>query len=81
MRLRVDSSICRVFASSLGLHFPSLLTATTLTFSFSPVYVGALFGTAVIVWQVTSDGEATYFEGAALVGAFVVLATVAWFGT
>jgi Ca2+:H+ antiporter len=59
----------------------SLLTATTLTFSFSPVYVGALFGTAVIVWQITSDGEATYFEGAALVGAFVVLATVAWFGT
>ena len=59
----------------------SLLTATTLTFSFSPIYVGALFGTAVIVWQITSDGEATYFEGAALVGAFVVLAAVAWFGT
>ena len=59
----------------------SLLTATTLTFSFSPIYVGALFGTAVIIWQVTGDGEATYFEGAALVGAFVVLAAVAWFGT
>jgi Ca2+:H+ antiporter len=59
----------------------SLLTTTTLTFSFSPVYVGALFGTAVIVWQITSDGEATYFEGAALVGAFVVLSAVAWFGT
>jgi Ca2+:H+ antiporter len=59
----------------------SLLTATTLTYFFSPVYVGALFGTAVIVWQITGDGEATYFEGAALVGAFVVLATVAWFGT
>jgi Ca2+:H+ antiporter len=59
----------------------SLLTATTLTFSFSPIYVGALFGTAVIVWQITGDGEATYFEGAALVGAFIVLAAVAWFGT
>ena len=59
----------------------SLLTATTLTYAFSPVYVGALFGTAVIVWQITGDGEATYFEGAALVAAFVVLATVAWFGT
>ena len=59
----------------------SLLTATTLTYSFSPVYVGALFGTAVIVWQVTGDGEATYFEGAALVVAFVILATVAWYGT
>ena len=59
----------------------SLLTATTLTFSFSPIYVGALFGTAIMVWQITGDGEATYFEGAALVAAFVILATMAWFGT
>jgi Ca2+:H+ antiporter len=55
----------------------SLLTATTLTFALPPVYIGALFGTAVIVWQVTGDGEATWFEGAALVAAFVILATVA----
>jgi Ca2+:H+ antiporter len=55
----------------------SLLTATTLTFALAPVYIGALFGAAVIVWQVTGDGEATVFEGAALVAAFVILATVA----
>ncbi len=55
----------------------SLLTATTLTFSLPPVYIGALFGTAVIVWQITGDGEATAFEGAALVAAFIILATVA----
>ena len=57
----------------------SLLTATTLTFSLAPVYIGALLGTAVIVWQVTGDGEATGFEGAALVATFVILATVAAF--
>jgi Ca2+:H+ antiporter len=57
----------------------SLLTATTLTFSLAPIYAGALFGTAVIVWQVTGDGEATAFEGAALIAAFVILATVAAF--
>jgi Ca2+:H+ antiporter len=57
----------------------SLLTATTLTFSLAPVYAGALFGTAIIIWQVTGDGEATGFEGAALVAAYVILATVAWF--
>ncbi len=57
----------------------SLLTATTLTFALSPIYAGALFGTAVIVWQITGDGEATPFEGAALVAAFVILATVAAF--
>jgi Ca2+:H+ antiporter len=57
----------------------SLLTSTTLTFSLAPIYIGALFGTAVIVWQITGDGEATVFEGAALVAAFVILATVAAF--
>lgn len=57
----------------------SLLTATTLTFSLAPVYIGALFGTAVIVWQITGDGEATVFEGTALVATFVILATVAAF--
>jgi hypothetical protein len=41
------------------------------------VYIGALFGTAVIVWQITGDGEATVFEGAALVAAYVILAAVA----
>jgi Ca2+:H+ antiporter len=55
----------------------SLLTTTTLTFSLAPIYIRALFGTAVIIWQVTGDGEATVFEGAALVAAFVILAAVA----
>jgi Ca2+:H+ antiporter len=55
----------------------SLLTSTRLTFALAPVYIGALFGTAVIVWQITGDGEASAFEGVALVSAFVILATVA----
>jgi Ca2+:H+ antiporter len=57
----------------------SLLTATSLTFALAPVYAAALFGTAVIVWQITGDGEATAFEGTALIATFVILATVAWF--
>ncbi|MDQ6816233.1 MAG: sodium:proton exchanger [Actinomycetota bacterium] len=59
----------------------SLLTATRLTFALAPVYIGALIGTAVIVWQITGDGEATVFEGAALIATFVILATVASFET
>jgi Ca2+:H+ antiporter len=55
----------------------SLLTATRLTFALAPVYIGALFGTAVLVWQITGDGEATTFEGAALIATFVILAMVA----
>jgi Ca2+:H+ antiporter len=57
----------------------SLLTKTSLTFSLAPVYIGALIGTSVIVWQITGDGEATVFEGTALVATFVILATVAAF--
>jgi Ca2+:H+ antiporter len=57
----------------------SLLTATTLTFALSPIYIGALIGTAIIVWQITGDGEATVFEGVALMAAFVILATLAAF--
>jgi Ca2+:H+ antiporter len=59
----------------------SLLTATTLTFALQPVYIGALLGTALIVWQITGDGEATAFEGAALVAAFVILSVVAAYET
>jgi Ca2+:H+ antiporter len=57
----------------------SLLTATTLTFALAPVYIAALFGTAIIVWQITGDGEAGRFEGSALIAAYVILATVAAF--
>ena len=57
----------------------SLLTSTTLTFALSPVFTGALAATAVIMWQITGDGEATAFEGSALMGAFVIIAIVAAF--
>jgi Ca2+:H+ antiporter len=55
----------------------SLFTAGRLTFVLDPVYIAALIGTAVLIWQITGDGEATMFEGATLVGLFVVLATIA----
>ncbi len=63
----VKNSVAQIAAFLYpALVLVSLLTATTLTFALAPVYIGALFGTAVIVWQVTGDGEATAFEGAAL---------------
>ena len=57
----------------------SLLTASHLTFALAPVWAGALIGTAILIWQITGDGEATLFEGAALIAMYVVLATVAAF--
>jgi Ca2+:H+ antiporter len=78
----VKNSIAQVAAFLFPLLvLVSLLTTTTLTFALAPVYTGALLGTAVIVWQITGDGEATPFEGAALISAFVILAIVAAFET
>jgi Ca2+:H+ antiporter len=51
----------------------SLPFATPLTFAISPVYVGALALMAVVVWQITGDGEAAAFEGLALIALYVVL--------
>ncbi len=76
----VKNSVAQIAAFLYpALVLVSLLTSTVLTFALAPVYIGALIGTAVIVWQITGDGEATVFEGAALVATFVILATVAAF--
>ncbi len=57
----------------------SLLTASRLTFALQPVWIGALIGTTILIWQITGDGEGTRFEGAALIAMYVVIATVAAF--
>ena len=56
----------------------SLLFPTSLTFAVGPVYIGALFLTAIALWQITGDGEALAFEGLALIALYVVLGAYAW---
>jgi Ca2+:H+ antiporter len=57
----------------------SLALSTWLTFSLQPVYIGALALMTLVVWQVSGDGEATAFEGAALIALYVIVAVVAFF--
>ena len=57
----------------------SLLFANPLTFVLPPVYIAALALSAISIWQITGDGEARDYEGAALVALFVIVAAVAWF--
>jgi len=57
----------------------SLMFDPHLTFVLSPVFIGALVVTALAMWQITGDGKALLFEGAALVGLYVILATLMWF--
>ena len=54
----------------------SLLFATHLTFALAPVYVVALGISALLIWQVTGDGEAAEFEGWALVAVYVILGAI-----
>ena len=57
----------------------SLFFDQRLTFVVQPVYIGALLLMAIAMWQVTFDGEAVAFEGWALVGLYVILATLAYY--
>jgi Ca2+:H+ antiporter len=73
----IKNSVAQVAAFLFpALVLVSLLFSSRLTFSLAPVYIGALLGTALAISQVTSDGEATEFEGWALVGSYVILAAV-----
>lgn len=69
-------------AQIAGFLFPamvliSLLLSTHLTFSLSPVYIGALALMTLAVWQVSGDGQASAFEGWALATLYVIVAVVA----
>jgi Ca2+:H+ antiporter len=76
----VKNSVSQVAAFLFpALVLLSLLFDDRLTFVASPVYVGALALTALAIWQITGDGEATEFEGYALIGLYVVLATIAFY--
>lgn len=71
----VKNSVSQIAAFlAPALVLVSLLFSEPLTFDLAPVYVAALGLTIISVWQVTGDGEARYFEGAALIATYVILA-------
>jgi Ca2+:H+ antiporter len=73
----VKNSVAQVAAFLFpALVLVSLAFATPLTFVLAPVYIGAIILTAIVIAQVTGDGEATAFEGWALVAVYVIIAVV-----
>jgi Ca2+:H+ antiporter len=74
----VKNSVAQIAAFLFpALVLVSLLFKHKLTFQLQPVYIGALLLTALAIWQITGDGEAAEFEGAALIGLYAVLAAFA----
>jgi Ca2+:H+ antiporter len=73
----VKNSVAQVAAFLFpALVLVSLAFATPLTFVLAPVYIGAIILTAIVIAQVTGDGEATAFEGWALVAVYAIIAIV-----
>jgi Ca2+:H+ antiporter len=73
----VENSVAQVAAFLFpALVLVSFLFTTHLTFAIAPIYIGALALTAIAVWQITGDGEASAFEGLALIAIYVILAAV-----
>ncbi|MGN6188142.1 MAG: sodium:proton exchanger [Conexibacter sp.] len=71
----VKNSVAQIAAFLYpALVLVSLLFAHHLTFGIPLLYVGALFLTSISIWQITTDGTATAFEGWALVATYGVLA-------
>jgi Ca2+:H+ antiporter len=76
----VKNSVAQIAAFLFpALVLVSLMFSDHLTFDIAPVYVGALFLTAISIWQITGDGEATAFEGWALIATYVILAAFTWY--
>ena len=73
----VKNSVAQVAAFLFpALVLVSLLFTTPLTFALAPVYIGAIILTAIVIAQVTGDGQATAFEGWALVAVYAIIAVV-----
>ena len=71
----VKNSVAQVAAFlAPALVLVSLLFPDPLTFDLAPVYVAAFLLTVIAIWQVTGDGEAWAFEGAALIATYLILA-------
>ena len=76
----VKNSVAQIIAFLFpALVLLSLFFGTRLTFVINPVLTSAVFLCAIAIWAITGDGRTPAFEGWALVGFYVILATLVWF--
>jgi Ca2+:H+ antiporter len=61
------------------LVFLSLLVGVDLTLNFTPLQVGALLLTIILVWKTTENGETNYLEGISHLMIFISYAVIAVF--
>src|SRR5450756_1677803 len=76
--LQSPLQVALVVAPVLVLAAP--LVGATFTLVLSPLLLAALLISAIVTFIVVFDGESTWFEGATLIGLYVLLATSFWWG-
>jgi Ca2+:H+ antiporter len=57
-----------------------LIGANAFTLVLSPMMVTALVASMIVLIVVVTDGESTWFKGAAMVALYLALATSFWWG-
>jgi Ca2+:H+ antiporter len=57
-----------------------LIGANAFTLVLSPMMVTALVASVIVLIVVVTDGESTWFKGAAMVALYLALATSFWWG-
>ena len=76
--LQSPLQVALVVAPVLVLAAP--LVGATFTLVLSPLLLATLLISAIVTFIVVFDGESTWFEGATLIGLYVLLATSFWWG-
>jgi Ca2+:H+ antiporter len=56
------------------------LAPVPLTLVFSPLLLGSLVVTVLLVFVIVADGEANALEGAMLLGLYAIIAAAVWWG-
>ena len=79
VNIAMGASTVSILLTVPALIFLSLLFGIDLTLDFTPLQVGALLLTILLVWKTTQDGETNYLEGLSHLMLFLSYAVIAMF--
>ncbi|MDL2335949.1 MAG: calcium/proton exchanger [Chloroflexota bacterium] len=69
-----------LFLAPLVVLLSFFVASAPLTLVFTPLLLGALAVSAILVFAIVLDGEANALEGAMLLGLYVIIAAAVWWG-
>lgn len=79
VNIAMGASTVSILLTVPALIFLSILVGVDFTLDFTPLQVGALLLTILLVWKTTQDGETNYLEGLSHLMLFLSYAVIAVF--